>query len=340
MIAAAALLVQSRTLAAVTVEILERQDRVAAVLYAQTQFRARLTVGGEDHTAEATFSWIFYGGEPAEADENPVLVGFEDPGTHLVQVTGHYQGEQGITIESIRAIGGAPTVDEYGNFLFWHAPYNQPTYKFHGRPEQPTGTQYEWAFNSGEDKVEVIGGLANLDLEVKPIHSSDVVCDVFPELCYTLASTTVGYESMATVHKPTVPYSRRDLANSRFSTQEGPPEWEQKREVDYHCKSQFGLVMEGMWWVESTVHFPDSPYQGEVEQGPAKVPANGIITDELVFYKGTEWSGEPWLLMHDCQYIWLGGWHGQDTTSNAFWINEVIHTDVPATTVNALDGHG
>ena len=98
--------------------------------------------------------------------------------------------------------------------------------------------------------------------------------------------------------------------------------------------------MEGMWWVESTVHFPDSPYQGEVEQGPAKVPANGIITDELVFYKGTEWSGEPWLLMHDCQYIWLGGWHGQDTTSNAFWINEVIHTDVPATTVNALDGHG
>ncbi len=338
-----AVLLAAQTEAAVTVTIEAPANGVARVVPDSTQFRAKLVRNGvEDHTAQSTFTWIFDDGLPEEMTGNPVYCGFATPGTHLVSVTGQFEGERSICMKEFKCIGGCGTVDDSGVFLMFHAPYDQPTYFAHALPGQPAGVAYQWSLIEGADKVEVIGGTTAADLELRPVHSSSQTGDIGFGLLYSLGGTTAGaMMPTATNHKPAVPYSFR--GGGAFTSVSGPPEWSQTRHMNYHCLSQLNEAMAGMPWVEDVQNYADSPYQGAITHNgagnPGIVPDDGVVPDEVTFPKVTPWSGQPALLWHAWQHIWVGGWHGQDTSTNPMWTNDIVATDVPMLTVTGTDGH-
>jgi hypothetical protein len=258
-------------------------------------------------------------------------------------VTGTFEGEQHTVVKTFRAIGGQGEADEYGVFLMYHAPYTPHDYGASAHAGQPAGVTYEWGIGEGADKVEIIGADDQAHVVLRPVHSSADNNDIGLTVAYTLADTTFGYPGgQATVHKPAVPYSHREVGT--FASTAGPPVWIQDRYVDYHCRSQLNRAVEGMVWFEDCGNYPDSPYQGPIEQdndpnNPAVIPADGVIHDRLRFPKPTAWSGQPDLLHHVWQHLFVGGWHGQDALTNPFWSNAITVLDTPTIIVTTQDGH-
>lgn len=327
-------------LAAVVPELVRPAGQVAPVAPVTALFEAHLSVGGEDVTDQATFHWRFMpDGSPSSADGNPVKACFYTPGDDKqVYVTAAFAGGTYMTNYDFVAIGGMTSFQKDGVLIFLHEPEQSVTDTAKSRVGQPDGTTYEWAFTTGGDKAEFTSDPQQPAVIVSPVHSSTEEGDISVACTYSLDETSYTYGGpimlnrgcRATSHKPTAPpsYQNATCAQALYPYDDDTHRLGHfGRPCPFYCASQFDRKMAGQKWCEYVWPAADSPWQFAPYWASVQIPDSGVVTDW--YTQAPPYAGTHTPRAKAMQKVYVGGWHGQNTNTNPFWLTRIDHWEDP-----------
>ncbi len=219
---------------------------------------------------------------------------------------------------TIGVFGGEIAGDTADLYLLYPTS-SSPALTYTRQPGQPTGTSYEWAITVGDDCAHIQGGDTGQTVDVQgdaPSGSGAVTLS----LTYSHSNRSWAATKALTVHKPTRPYSTRQI-----DAQATIVGWSCRRYVHYYSLSQHGLAMRDILWDETVWPMADdpgvfSPYQGDRNTNPS-----GYVRDEIGwgYY---QWNGTATMNGHFGQTIRIGGWHSE---TNGFWQNQLYWYETP-----------